>query len=121
MNTYFYTASSEELSRTSIPKSGIIRSESVTEATESVFHKFTSKGYTDPLRLSVSELEVDTSHGSPYDRGKSDRYYMRPRNPHKWIANESGVICVRQKLESEEEIASYNLGYLEEEGRKDWY
>ena len=32
----------------------------------------------------------DQTHGSPYDRGHSDAYYRRPRNPHKWVDGDHG-------------------------------
>ena len=38
-----------------------------------------------PLRNAygyVYGIEVDTSNGSPYDRGAADSYYGRPREPH---------------------------------------
>ena len=30
----------------------------------------------------IHGIEVDTSNGSPYDRGAADSYYSRPREPH---------------------------------------
>ena len=29
--------------------------------------------------------KYDTSHGSPYDRGRADAYYGRQLNPHLWL------------------------------------
>ena len=61
---------------------------------------------------------IDTSHGSPYDRGSADSYYGRKRNPHKWpkgTGNGEKVI-----LTDPEEIAIYLLGYNENQDFKEW-
>lgn len=61
---------------------------------------------------------IDTSHGSPYDRGSADSYYGRKRNPHKWpegTGNGKKVI-----LTDTEEIAIYLLGYNENQDFKEW-
>ena len=31
--------------------------------------------------------KYDTSHGSPYDRGRADAYYGRQLNPHLWLGS----------------------------------
>lgn len=48
-------------------------------------------------------------HGSPFDRGSSDSYYHRPKNPHKGgVSIASGPRI--DKLTQEERFL-YNMGY----------
>lgn len=59
-------------------------------------------------------------NGSPYDRGSADRYYQRNYSPH-WYPNGSykGYRIGREDM-SPEEIEEYDLGWEEEDDRKDW-
>ena len=48
-------------------------------------------------------------HGSPYDRGRADSYYHRPKNPHKGgVSIASGP---REESLTHEERFFYNMGY----------
>jgi hypothetical protein len=61
--------------------------------------------------------EYDDSHGSPYDRGHSDAYYGREKNPHKWV---DGNYDQRAELEDADEIKAYHAGYEGCTDFKDW-
>jgi hypothetical protein len=61
---------------------------------------------------------IDSTHGSPYDRGSADSYYRRPKFPHKWpegTGNGEMVILTDPK-----EIEEYLLGYEENQDFKEW-
>ena len=79
-----------------------------------------------PLRNAygyVHGTEVDTSNGSPYDRGAADSYYGRPREPHYWPSGTYKGTMVPRDLMTEGELYQYHHGYdwNEEYGdRKDW-
>ena len=48
-------------------------------------------------------------HGSPFDRGRADSYYHRPKNPHKGgVSIASGP---REESLTHEERFFYNMGY----------
>ena len=53
-------------------------------------------------------MKIDTSHGSPYDRGGADFYYGRARRPHK-------TNPIRTTNLTPEEVAEYHRGYDEAE------
>ena len=55
--------------------------------------------------------KYDKSHGTFYDRGMSDCYYLRKRMPHKWktFSNIINTIIVLASTPEEEE--EYNCGY----------
>jgi hypothetical protein len=57
---------------------------------------------------------MDTSHGSPYDRGRADAYYRRQPEPHKWVTE------MQEILTNREEIDEYMYGYDNETDRKDY-
>jgi hypothetical protein len=64
-------------------------------------------------------VQFDRSrHGGLYDRGKSDSYYHRPKDPH-WYPEGT---YHREKITdlTEEEIKEYMLGYDENNDFKDW-
>lgn len=70
-----------------------------------------------------SEPEIDTSHGSPYDRGGADFWYARPRDPHKYPNGTYNEPRIGKGDLTPEEIAAYNKGYSEAEAvgdQKDW-
>jgi len=58
-----------------------------------------------------------TAHGSPFDRGSSDRYYGRPASPHKWLD-----LLGRERVDAltHAEAEEYWEGYITEEDHKDW-
>lgn len=55
-------------------------------------------------------------HGSPEDRGSSDRYYGRPYNPHWHWYSDHGCQVVESEHMTVEEIGAYNKGWHEETG-----
>jgi hypothetical protein len=57
-------------------------------------------------------------HGGLYDRGGSDSYYRRPRDPH-WYPNGT---YNGERIDdlTNEEIEEYNKGYYENNDFKDW-
>jgi hypothetical protein len=71
----------------------------------------------------VYGTEVDTSNGSPYDRGAADSYYGRPREPHYWPSGSYQGTMVPMDMMTVGEIDQYLHGYYwnEEYGdKKDW-
>ena len=57
-------------------------------------------------------------HGSPADRGKSDAYYGRAHDPHKWP---DGRRSSRVELqEGSQEEREYTAAYYSEDDRKKW-
>jgi hypothetical protein len=62
--------------------------------------------------------EYDDSHGSPYDRGHSDAYYGREKDPHKYP--EGSYNGERVTNLSPEEIEAYHAGYDGCTDSKDW-
>ena len=60
-------------------------------------------------------------HGSPFDRGQSDYYYYRERQPHYWPEGTHKGIKVVEAGMTQREIDEYNAGYdAQDMGRKDW-
>ena len=71
----------------------------------------------------VHGLEVDTTNGSPYDRGAADSYYGRGRQPHYWPSGSYQGTKVPMEMMTEEELYQYHHGYDWNEkygDRKDW-
>lgn len=72
----------------------------------------------------LTERIINRVHGSPYDRGSSDSYYRRPKNPHKWVfpgANGNGWDEVTELSADERE--QYEQGFEDNESQfnfKDW-
>jgi hypothetical protein len=60
---------------------------------------------------------MDRGHGSPWDRGSSDRYYGRRWRPHKWLDPLGRDEAV---LTDPQEVAEYDRGFEQEMDRKDW-
>jgi hypothetical protein len=55
--------------------------------------------------------KYDTSFGSPYDRGVSNRYHGHDSDPHCYRnVNNQWIRCDIESL-TEEEIKAYNAGY----------
>ena len=68
------------------------------------------------------EKIMNKNHGSPFDRGGSDSWYRRPREPHKWDFTNSTLGTTVIDL-TKKEIAEYHKGYDENEedgGHKEW-
>lgn len=62
----------------------------------------------------------DRSHGSPYDRGRADSYYLRPPRPHKWM---DGIGRVEITDLTPAEIDEYHQGFDDNEladDHKEW-
>ncbi len=68
-------------------------------------------------------MRTDRGHGSPYDRGAADSWYMRPRSPHYYVGASYGSKRIERADMTREEIAEYFLGYEDNEasgGHKDY-
>lgn len=52
--------------------------------------------------------KYDDSHGSPFDRGHSDAYYGRSKNPHRWV---DGDHDKEVELTNPSDIEAYHAGY----------
>lgn len=61
--------------------------------------------------------KYDDSHGSPFDRGHSDAYYGRSKNPHKWA---DGDHDKEVELTDPSDIEAYHAGYDSCTDSKDW-
>ncbi len=61
--------------------------------------------------------KYDTSHGSPYDRGRADAYYGRQLNPHLWLDGMGRQVVTDLTKEQRE---AYYAGHDEEDDRKEW-
>ena len=55
--------------------------------------------------------KYDTSHGSPYDRGRADAYYGRQLNPHLWLDGMGRQVVTDLTKEQRE---AYYAGHDEE-------
>lgn len=73
-------------------------------------------------------MYIDDRHGGPYDRGRADSYYRRPRSPHYFKNDINNYVTHNSARVSEKdmtnlEIAEYNLGFEQNEATgdfKDW-
>jgi hypothetical protein len=68
-------------------------------------------------------IQIDTRHGSPYDRGMADSYYQRGRSPHYFKGDSYNSPRVTYKDMTPDEVVAYHAGYddNEESGDyKDW-
>ena len=73
-----------------------------------VYHKCNNEYYSH-----TNEKVNHKGHGTPFDRGRSDAYYYRDSNPHKWILDEDGGktgIEFEHEL-TEDEIEEYLIGH----------
>jgi hypothetical protein len=62
-------------------------------------------------------------HGDPFDRGMSDSYYGRIRNPHKGGVGGNSGARIESNQMSLQEIADYGAGYNYNEStgdKKEW-
>lgn len=69
------------------------------------------------------QYNVDTRHGSPYDRGSADSYYRRGRRPHYFKGATYNSEEVLEKDMTALEIREYHLGFDQNEADynfKDW-
>ena len=68
-------------------------------------------------------MSYDKRHGGAFDRGASDSYYSRGRQPHYFLGGTYQTPRVEYGEMSAEDISAYNAGYdwNEEHGdKKDW-
>ena len=66
---------------------------------------------------------MDTSHGSPFDRGGADSYYGRAPKPHYWPKGTYVGESILKEHMTEKQIAEYWAGYDENEksgAKKEW-
>lgn len=61
------------------------------------------------------DVEYDTRHGSPYDRGSADSYYGRDFNPHYYVGDTYSSPRIDLKDMTAEEIVAYTVGYRDTE------
>ena len=62
-------------------------------------------------------------HGGPYDRGRADSYYRRPRNPHYFWGNTYNSEEITRDKMTKEEVEAYNQGFSDNEyegNYKEW-
>jgi hypothetical protein len=55
------------------------------------------------------ETQHDTRHGGPFDRGSSDSYYGRRRNPHYYVGGTGHSKPIMEL--TADEIDAYHAGY----------
>ena len=62
----------------------------------------------------------DRDHGSPYDRGRADRYYGRSFKPHFYTGGTymSTRICLEDMTDIQ--VQEYRQGYEDQTDEKDW-
>ena len=68
-------------------------------------------------------ITEENRHGSAYDRGRSDSYYSRPAEPHKFESTPYNSPKITRENMSESEISLYFKGYKdneEDENKKEW-
>lgn len=65
-------------------------------------------------------MKYDQRHGGPYDRGSADAWYGRDKSPHYFIGDSYSSPMVYEHQMTEEELAAYNAGYDEQDGRKNY-
>lgn len=65
-------------------------------------------------------MKYDQRHGGPYDRGSADAWYGRPRRPHYFSGGTYMSPEYTEEQMSAEDIAAYNAGYDEQDGRKNY-
>ena len=64
--------------------------------------------------IMVENDGMNRNHNSLYDRGAADSYYGRRQDPHYYVGS-SRITDL-----TEEQIAEYRLGYIENNDYKDW-
>jgi hypothetical protein len=65
-------------------------------------------------------IQIDTRHGSPYDRGMADSYYRRGRMPHYYVGGTGSSERVTLKDMTVDEIVAYHAGYDDNEEMGDY-
>lgn len=63
----------------------------------------------DTITTAVADVCETVPHGSPYDRGRADSYYRRPRSPHFYPEGTYNGPEVTDLTEAQR--ADYNRGY----------
>tara|TARA_Y100001938_G_C7740994_1_gene259290 strand:- start:235 stop:450 length:216 start_codon:yes stop_codon:yes gene_type:complete len=59
-------------------------------------------------------------HGSPADRGSSDRYYGRVYDPHWWPEGAYTGCRIEKAQMTKDQIKEYSDAYYSETDRKEW-
>ena len=72
------------------------------------------------FRNDLHGVDSAMKHGSPEDRGSADAYYQRRRSPHFFIGKSITGIYVPMSEMTQAQINSYNLGYDNEDDKKDY-
>jgi hypothetical protein len=68
----------------------------------------------------TKENSLSENNGSLSDRGRADKYYGRPKNPHWYPLGTYNGPAVDQDLD-EEQVAAYMTAYENETDSKDWF
>jgi hypothetical protein len=74
-------------------------------------------------KVTFQDVEYDSRHGGPFDRGSADSYYSRYAEPHYYVGPTGLSLRVEMEKMTKEEIDAYNAGFLwnEEFGSKKDY
>ena len=65
----------------------------------------------------------DERHGGPYDRGRADSWYRRPRAPHYFVGGSYNTEPITPPEMTPAQVDAYNAGYDEGEAsgdHKEW-
>ena len=68
-------------------------------------------------------MNIEHEHGSPYDRGTADSYYMRAKKPHYYPNGTYNNPLVIEEFMTPKQVKEYYQGFKdnEDEGHfKDW-
>lgn len=68
-------------------------------------------------------IQYNDRHGGPYDRGRMDSYYGRPRAPHYYVNGTYDSPRLEEVDMSENELEAYFAGYTWNElhgDKKEW-
>jgi hypothetical protein len=68
-------------------------------------------------------IQMETRHGSPYDRGSADSYYRRKRSPHYYVGDTGTSERINLKDMTPDEVEAYHAGYDDNEeadNHKEW-
>jgi hypothetical protein len=69
--------------------------------------------------LMEQDIEYDTRHGGPYDRGSADAYYMRRFDPHYFEGDSYATPRIIIEYDTPE-YEAYSAGFREQTDTKDW-
>lgn len=70
--------------------------------------------------INRGEQIMDKSHGSPYDRGSADAYYMRGFDPHWWPEGTNHGKRIEADAMTEQQLKEYEAGWKEQTEYKEW-